>query len=315
MSLVARGEHLAAIREGGLRLDTATGMHRIVAPATDSAAELEWTPDTVVVLAVKSHPGGDGAGRPACARATGHPHRVRDQRHRLRDRRTAAVPRVYGMCVMLPATHLQPGEVIAKCAPTPGILDVGRIPGGTDDVTRAVSTDPGAAGFESEERSDIMAWKRRKLLLNPGNGVDASFRKGDAAEELAQRAVDEGVQVLEASGLSVVPAADDTLRRGSILRRRDDLPARGRVHTAEPAARDRRQRGRLPPWRDRPAGSPPRHPHPRQRGHRGGDARPHCERRHAAQPRCTDGSRRARAEMTTGPPLLPGMAGLSRRRC
>ena len=55
VSLVARGDHLAAIREGGLRLDTATGMHRILTPATDSAAEIDWTPDTAVVLAVKSH--------------------------------------------------------------------------------------------------------------------------------------------------------------------------------------------------------------------------------------------------------------------
>ena len=38
-TLVARGAHLAAIRDGGLRLDTGDGMHRIVAPATDSAAE------------------------------------------------------------------------------------------------------------------------------------------------------------------------------------------------------------------------------------------------------------------------------------
>ena len=54
-TLVARGAHLAAIRDGGLRLDTGDGMHRIVAPATDTAAEVEWTDDTVVLLAVKSH--------------------------------------------------------------------------------------------------------------------------------------------------------------------------------------------------------------------------------------------------------------------
>jgi 2-dehydropantoate 2-reductase len=52
VTLVARGAHLAAIREGGLRLDTGGGMHRIVAPATDTAAEVEWTDDTVVLLAV-----------------------------------------------------------------------------------------------------------------------------------------------------------------------------------------------------------------------------------------------------------------------
>ena len=55
VTLVARGAHLAAIREGGLRLDSGAGMHRIVAPATDTAAEVDWTHDTAVILAVKSH--------------------------------------------------------------------------------------------------------------------------------------------------------------------------------------------------------------------------------------------------------------------
>ena len=54
-TLVARGAHLEAIRDGGLRLDTGDGMHRIVAPATDTAADVAWDEDTAVLLAVKSH--------------------------------------------------------------------------------------------------------------------------------------------------------------------------------------------------------------------------------------------------------------------
>lgn len=227
VSLVARGDHLAAIREGGLRLDTAAGMHRILAPATDSAAELVWTPDTAVILAVKSHQAATALAdlrrhapeqTPIVCATNG----VATEITALRQ-----FARVYALCVMLPATHLRPGEVVAKCAPTPGILDIGRIPGGTDDVTGAVSVDLRAAGFESEERLDILAWKRRKLLLNVGNGVDASFEKGEAADELAELAVAEGERVLAASGVSLVTSAQDTARRGSILRRRDDLPAQG----------------------------------------------------------------------------------------
>ena len=55
VTLVARGAHLDAIRSGGLVLDTGDGRHRIDAPATDTAAEVDWTDDTVVLLAVKSH--------------------------------------------------------------------------------------------------------------------------------------------------------------------------------------------------------------------------------------------------------------------
>ena len=55
VTLVARGEHLARILADGLVLDTAEGRQVVRAPATDTAAGVEWRDDTVVVLAVKSH--------------------------------------------------------------------------------------------------------------------------------------------------------------------------------------------------------------------------------------------------------------------
>lgn len=227
VSLVARGAHLAAIREGGLRLDTAAGTHVIVEPATDTAGDLDWTPDTVVILAVKSH---QAAGALTDLRA----HAPQDTPIICATNGVAtelsalrAFARVYGICVMLPATHLQPGEVVAACSPTPGILDLGRVPTGVDEITSEVSADLRAAGFESEERADILAWKRRKLLLNVGNGIDASFRPGERADELADRAVIEGERVLAASGVSLVTVAQDQARRGDILRRRDDLVRQG----------------------------------------------------------------------------------------
>ena len=130
---------------------------------------------------------------------------------------------------MLPATHLEPGVVVAKCAPTPGILDVGRIPGGTDD-DHGRGRRPTCARRASSpmERADILAWKRRKLLLNVGNGVDASFRPDDAADELAERAVAEGERVLARQRRHA------RLRRGGHGRdagcdpqRRTDLPPQG----------------------------------------------------------------------------------------
>ena len=54
VTLVARGEHLAAIRARGLTLDTYEATYVVDAPATDTAAEVAWTDDTVVVVAVKS---------------------------------------------------------------------------------------------------------------------------------------------------------------------------------------------------------------------------------------------------------------------
>ncbi len=227
VSLVARGDHLEAIREGGLLLDTATGMHRILAPAAGSAAGLAWTPDSVVVLAVKSHQAAT-----ALADLSRHaPHEtpivcatngVATEVAALRQ-----FPRVYGVCVMLPATHLQPGEVVAKCAPTPGILDIGRFPSGTDDLTAAVASDLRAAGFLCEERPDIMAWKRRKLLANIVGDAGALFGRGDDGRELGRRVAAEGEAVLAASGVDVVDEATDDVRRGDVLVMRPDIDSAG----------------------------------------------------------------------------------------
>jgi 2-dehydropantoate 2-reductase len=227
VTLVARGAHLDAIRAGGLVLDAGDGRHRIDAPATDSAAEVGWTDDTVVLLAVKSHQVGAAladlrAHAPADVPVVCATNGVATETATLR-----LFARTYAVCVMLPSTHLEPGVVVAACHPTPAILDIGRFPGGTDAVTAAVSADFRAAGIASEERADIMAMKRRKLIMNLGNGVDASFAQGDAADELAARAQAEGEDVLAAAGLTVVTAEQDRQRRGSVLRRRPDLERSG----------------------------------------------------------------------------------------
>ena len=46
-------------------------------------------------------------------------------------------PNVYGVCVMFPSAHLEPGVVRANCSPVPGILDIGRFPNGIDRVAEA----------------------------------------------------------------------------------------------------------------------------------------------------------------------------------
>jgi 2-dehydropantoate 2-reductase len=227
VTLVARGAHLEAIRSKGLVLDAADGRHRIDAPATDTAADVAWTDDTVVLLAVKSH---QAAVALADLRehAPGHVAVVCATNGIATE--TAALrlfARTYAVCVMLPATHLEPGVVVAGCHPTPAILDIGRIPGGTDATTAAVARDLHAAGIASEERADIMAWKRRKLLMNLGNGVDASFAQGESADELAELALAEGERVLAAAGVTLVTAEEDRARRGTILQRRTDLERRG----------------------------------------------------------------------------------------
>ena len=219
-TIVARGEHLDAIRRDGLLLDTAEAAQRLAIPAAETAAEIDWTDDTVVLLTVKSHQTAAAlddlashasAGTAVVSAQNG----VANERAVLR-----RFARAYAVTVMLPATHLEPGVVVQKCFPTPGILDIGRVPNGVDETAEAIAGDLRKGGFESVPRPDIMAWKHRKLLMNLGNGVDAAFAEGDAADELAQRAREEGEAALAAAGIAVVSEDQDRERRGDILRPR-----------------------------------------------------------------------------------------------
>ena len=277
-------------------LDAGDGRHRIDAPATDTAAEVDWTDDTVVLLAVKSHQAAVAladlrAHAPADVPVVCATNGIATEAAALR-----LFARTYAVCVMLPATHLEPGVVVAACHPTPAILDIGRFPGGTDATTAAVAADLRAAGIESEERADIMAMKRRKLVMNLGNGVDASFAQGDAADELAERAQAEGERVLAAAG------AHRRLRRGGPRAARLDpaAPARPRasrrLHLAEPHPRHRRLRDRLPRRRGRAPGPAARRPHARQRRRGRRHPPPRRHRRRPPQPRRRRGPR---------PPLSP----------
>ncbi|GAB3250188.1 ketopantoate reductase family protein [Nocardioides dilutus] len=228
VTLLARGDHLAAIQARGLTLDTYAATYVVDAPATDTAADVAWTDDTVVVVAVKSqhtpvvladlvrHAPPD---TPVLTAQNG----VANEAEALR-----RFARTYGVLVMLPSTHLEPGVVVQKCHPVPGMLDLGRVPGGTDDLCAAVAADLGTAGFGSEVRPDIMAWKHRKLLMNLGNAVDASCAPGTAADELAERAQAEGEETLRTAGIPVVSAEVDEQRRGDALQPRPSgQPPRG----------------------------------------------------------------------------------------
>ncbi|HTJ39979.1 MAG TPA: 2-dehydropantoate 2-reductase N-terminal domain-containing protein [Dactylosporangium sp.] len=216
VALVARGAHLEAIRRDGLLLREAGGdsVHRVPAYASPSA--VDWRDDDIAVLAVK---GGDThavladvpRGRPIVCLQNG----VANERAALR-----SFADVYPVCVMLPASHLAPGVVVAQCAPVPGILDIGRYPSGTDAVSADISASLVKAGFHSEVRADIMRWKYAKLLMNLGNAVEALCGRVDGLDEAAAPLRAEGETVLHAAGIPFVSLAEDRARRGDILQLR-----------------------------------------------------------------------------------------------
>jgi 2-dehydropantoate 2-reductase len=221
VTLVARGEHLARIRADGLVLDTAEGRRAVRAPATDTAADVEWRDDTVVVLAVKSHQTEAALGdlvrhAPTTAPVVCAQNGVANEPATLR-----RFANTYAVTVMLPAQHLEPGVVVQGCHPVPGILDIGRYPTGTDRVADRVCADLRSAGFESVPRPDIMAWKYRKLVTNAVGDVSAVLP--DEADELRPLVRAEAEAVLAAAGVAVVSHEADLERRGDLLQGRDDV--------------------------------------------------------------------------------------------
>jgi 2-dehydropantoate 2-reductase len=215
--LVARGDHLAAIRDRGLRVASPAGVRDVPVPAVSSPGEVDWRSGDVVVLAVKSD--ATPSALPALAAAAPPETPLVCLQNGVANEPAALrwFAPVYGVCVMMPAAHLEPGVVEQHCAPTPGILDLGRFPTGVDDRASAVAAAFRAAGFVSEPRPDIMRWKYRKLLLNLGNAVEAVCGQDAGAEELAELVRREGEEVLATAGIDLVSEQVDEERRAGIL--------------------------------------------------------------------------------------------------
>jgi 2-dehydropantoate 2-reductase len=115
------------------------------------------------------------------------------------------------------ATYLVPGVVQSFPGPQSGIMDVGRYPGGNDNVANDLADELRHAGFDSCARGDIMRWKRTKLLANLGNALQAACVSFRDLRDLHDRAQAEAVSCYEAAGLEFVLPADATQRQGGAV--------------------------------------------------------------------------------------------------
>jgi 2-dehydropantoate 2-reductase len=215
---VARGAHLDAIRERGLTLQTPSFTRTLPVHAVGAAGDVDWRSDDVLVLSVKSQDttgvlrGISGYADPAmpvvCVQ-----NGVSNEAEALR-----LFSNVYGVCVMSPTTHLEPGVVRADSDPVPGLLDIGRFPGGLDDTAQSIAATFRDAGYESVPRADVMDWKYGKLLRNLANAVNAVCGRQDGTADLTAKLVAEGEAVLRAAGIGYIDEFTDAARRADILK-------------------------------------------------------------------------------------------------
>jgi 2-dehydropantoate 2-reductase len=216
-ALIARGAHLEAIRAKGLRVVTSDGAATLPIPAAGHPRELQFGDGDVVFLTMKTQDteaalvdlldACPAQELPVVCAQNG----VENERLALR-----RFSRVYGMLVILPATHMEPGVVEATSSGVPGVLDAGCYPAGCDDLIMKVCADLEKAGFRARPDERIMRLKYAKLLGNLNNTLQAALgnvRAGDISRMLA----DEAVACYQAAGIEWAP--DDemaSLRRGMV---------------------------------------------------------------------------------------------------
>jgi 2-dehydropantoate 2-reductase len=202
--LIARGRHLDALRDRGLRIEDPEREATLKLEAVGRPADARIGGDDVVLLAVKSQHTAAALEDLRCAAPGGVPiacaqNGVVNERLALR-----LFSSVYGVSVLCPAGHLEPGVVQAYAGPTTGILDVGRYPEGADDVAEAIAAAFRSASFDSQARRDIQRFKYGKLLDNLGNAVEALCGPAARAGALGGTAREEGVACLRAAGIDFV---------------------------------------------------------------------------------------------------------------
>jgi 2-dehydropantoate 2-reductase len=215
--LIARGEHLRALRDDGLRLRSPDEDRVLAVPAAGSPGEAAVRDGDVVILCTKTQDSEAALGQlaavapPSVAVVTAQ-NGVENERLALR-----RFARVHAMLVYLPAEHLAPGVVAHACAPAAGVLDLGPYPAGTGDPdghrqAEAIAADLEAAGFASRPVATIVEWKHRKLLSNLRNAIEAAVGP-DAGDEVYEQARAEALACYAAAGIAIPSDAEEAERR------------------------------------------------------------------------------------------------------
>ena len=227
--LVARGDHLEAMRNG-LRIRTPTEDVTVPVAAVSGPGDVQLRTDDVLVLATKTQQlmpvlsewadahvydakgviGTAGEQLPVFTATNG----VAAEDLALR-----YFSRVFGICVWLPATRLEPGEVILRGVPVAGVLHLGRVPASTtardSELLRGVAADWTGAGYDIRLPSDVMPWKYRKLISNLGNIFEALTGSTREVSSLREATEAEARAIFDAAGVRYTDDAEEAATRAT----------------------------------------------------------------------------------------------------
>lgn len=227
--LIARGRHAEVLAAEGLTLKTPDGTFRTAVTTASRADDFELTDRDVLVFATKTQQldaalqewvdqpvhGPDGvvgtAGEqlPAMTALNG----VAAEEKALRYFR-----RVFGICVWLPAVHLEPGEVVVRAWPVVGQFHISRWPAALRtqddaDLLAGLAQAWTAAGVRVRTPDDVAPWKYNKLLSNLGNAVGALTAGAADAGDVVAALRREGEDVLRRAGIEFISFEVSTATR------------------------------------------------------------------------------------------------------
>jgi 2-dehydropantoate 2-reductase len=213
VTLVGRGAHAAAVQRNGLVLAMPDRVSRLPIPML-TVDQLRLTAADVLILAVKSQDTAQLLNQLATVgvedgvRADELPVFCAQNGIANEDAVLRCFSRVYGVCVNVPATHVEPGVIEAAGSPVSGILQLGRYPAGPpDDPADAVAADLSRCGLTSSVHADVMPWKRAKLLSNLANALQVLCIGGFQRWAPADGALGEVMARLRAEALACFGAA------------------------------------------------------------------------------------------------------------
>lgn len=204
--LVARGKNFEAIEKDGVTITTPEQTLTSKVDVVNGISSLSLEPGDAIMLSVKSQDTAEALDELVrvappglavfCAQNGVANERVVSQRF----------TNTYGVCVMSPASYLEPGRVEVFSSPVIGVLDLGRWPRGVDDTALELSGLLRDSGFASMATPEIETLKWGKLLSNVLNALEVLCGPRAMSDELTDRVRDEARACLSAHGVDVARA-------------------------------------------------------------------------------------------------------------
>lgn len=201
--LIARGEHLRRLQDGGLTVHAGDGSRTLKVPAVGHPCNLEPRDTDVVVLTMKTQDteaalrdlqsaGFDPWTTPIFCVQNG----LANERIAMR-----YFARVYGVMIVIPGIYLEPGVTYNPISGNHGYMDVGRYPDGADELTEAFVSAVRTAGYAANTHPSVMAPKGAKFLTNLGNAMGAIANGRGDEKPYMEQVYAEARACLSAAGL------------------------------------------------------------------------------------------------------------------